>query len=121
MATHYKRICPSCAAVTEQCRCPGPGKTTIVNADPCDSCKVRVVAGPTALPPPVNAHVTEQAAPTHNENPAVWPLVIRDMVDRDEGGRAKYGTPLQPFNRRDALVDAYQEALDLAVYLRQAI
>lgn len=29
--------------------------------------------------------------------------------------------PLQPFNGRDALVDAYQEAVDLAVYLRQRI
>lgn len=51
----------------------------------------------------------------------VWELVVADMVERDRIGRAKYGTPLQPFNGRDALVDAYQEALDLAVYLRQAI
>lgn len=36
-------------------------------------------------------------------------------------GRARYGTPLQAGNGRDALVDAYQEALDLCVYLRQAI
>lgn len=39
----------------------------------------------------------------------------------DKFGRRKYGTPLQPFNGRDPLVDAYQEVLDLAVYLRQAI
>jgi hypothetical protein len=36
-------------------------------------------------------------------------------------GIMKYGTPLQPFNGRDALWDAYQVVLDLAVYLRQAI
>jgi hypothetical protein len=30
-------------------------------------------------------------------------------------------TPLQPHNGRDALADAYQEALDLVVYLRQEI
>jgi hypothetical protein len=36
-------------------------------------------------------------------------------------GIAKYGTPLQTFNGRDPLIDAYQEALDLAVYLKQAI
>lgn len=59
--------------------------------------------------------------PTPNNQPAVWDLVIQDMRDRDAAGRAKYGTPLQPHNGRDALVDAYQEALDLAVYLRQAI
>lgn len=48
-------------------------------------------------------------------------LVIEDMEARREFGIAKYGTPLQAFNGRDALMDAYQEALDLAVYLRQAI
>ena len=43
------------------------------------------------------------------------------MRERDNIGREKYHTPLQPFNGRDPLIDAYQEALDLAVYLRQAI
>lgn len=43
----------------------------------------------------------------------VWPLVISDMWDRDQLGRQRYGTPLQSHNGRDALVDAYQEALDL--------
>jgi hypothetical protein len=43
------------------------------------------------------------------------------MKERDQAGLAKYGTRLQPFNGRDALVDAYQEALDLVVYLRQRI
>lgn len=43
------------------------------------------------------------------------------MKERDQEGRRKYGTPLQAGNGRDALVDAYQEALDLCVYLRQAI
>jgi hypothetical protein len=43
------------------------------------------------------------------------------MRARDHAGRKKYGTPLQPRNGRDSLVDAYQEALDLVVYLRNAI
>lgn len=51
----------------------------------------------------------------------IWSLVIRDMQERDALGRARYGMPLQAHNGRDALVDAYQEALDLVVYLRQAI
>ena len=55
-----------------------------------------------------------------NERP-VWELVIEDMMQRDNEGRKKYGTPLQASNGRDALVDAYQEVLDLAVYLRQEI
>lgn len=48
-------------------------------------------------------------------------MVIADMHARDDLGRARYGTPLQPHNGRDALQDAYEEALDLCVYLRQAI
>ena len=48
-------------------------------------------------------------------------LVIADLKARRELGIAKYGTTLQAFNGRDALVDAYQEALDLVQYLRQAI
>ena len=65
--------------------------------------------------------VREQQPPTPNNRPAVWNLVIEDMRQRDADGRAKYGVPLQSFNGRDPLVDAYQEALDLTVYLRQAI
>lgn len=52
---------------------------------------------------------------------AVWPLVIEDMVARNAKGIQTYGTPLETHNGRDALLDAYEEALDLAVYLRQAI
>lgn len=51
----------------------------------------------------------------------VWQLVMDDMADRRNVGIQRYGTPLQPNNGRDALVDAYQEALDLAVYLRQVL
>lgn len=65
--------------------------------------------------------VADQPPPIPNEKPAVWNLVITDMRERDQVGRQRYGTPLQPHNGRDALVDAYQEALDLAVYLRQEI
>lgn len=65
--------------------------------------------------------VTEQRPPTATSGIAVWDLVIADMQARDRLGRERYGTPLQLFNGRDALVDAYQEALDLVVYLRQAI
>lgn len=63
----------------------------------------------------------DQPPPKPNDQPAVWDLVIADMRERDGVGRARYGTPLQPHNGRDALKDAYAEALDLAVYLRQAL
>lgn len=62
-----------------------------------------------------------EPAPKQSTYDPVWPLVIRDMADRDTVGRKKYGVPLQPHNGRDSLTDAYQEALDLAVYLRTAI
>lgn len=63
----------------------------------------------------------EQPQPIANRSTPVWDLVIADMRERDHVGRQRYGTPLQAGNGRDALVDAYQEALDLVVYLRQAI
>lgn len=62
-----------------------------------------------------------QPAPIPNEHPAVWVLVKEDMLKRNAFGVAKYGTPLQGFNGRDALKDAYEEALDLCVYLRTAL
>src|SRR5689334_1433182 len=63
----------------------------------------------------------EQPDPIKNDLPAVWDLVLKDMADRDYTGLRRYNTRLQPHNGRDALRDAYEEALDLAVYLRQAI
>lgn len=62
-----------------------------------------------------------QPAPEASNSPAAWDLVMQDMQDRDRFGHEKYGVRLQPHNGRDALKDAYQEALDLAVYLRSAI
>lgn len=59
--------------------------------------------------------------PVPNAGRPIWELVIEDMRARDAAGRATYGTPLQAHNGRNALVDAYQEVLDLAVYLRQKI
>lgn len=51
----------------------------------------------------------------------IYKLVESDMKARVEFGKRKYGTVLQSHNGRDALWDAYQEALDLVMYLRQAI
>lgn len=62
-----------------------------------------------------------EPAPQKSDHPAVWSLVIADMAERDVTGAAKYKTRLQPLNGRDPLRDAYQEVLDLAVYLRQEI
>ena len=59
--------------------------------------------------------------PTPNQHPAIWTIVMGDMDQRNQFGIKKYGTPLQPFNGRDSLRDAYEEALDLCVYLRTAM
>lgn len=63
----------------------------------------------------------QQQAPTPNSGQDVWLLVIAEMEERRQFGLKKYGQPVRAFNGRDPLVDAYQEALDLCVYLRQAI
>lgn len=63
---------------------------------------------------------TKQPAPTGN-GADVTDMVMRDLQDRREKGIQKYGTSLRTENGRIALIDAYQEALDLCLYLRQAI
>ena len=45
--------------------------------------------------------------------------LIADLRERDGFGRRKYGGPLLPFDGRRTLQDAYEEALDLAVYIRK--
>lgn len=63
----------------------------------------------------------KEPAPIHNDQSAVWDLVLRDIADRDTIGVERYGTHLQAFNGREPIVDAYQEALDFIVYIRQGI
>lgn len=64
---------------------------------------------------------TKQPYAIPNDEVHVWDLVKVDMAERDAMGAIKHKTRLQPYNGRDCLVDAYQEALDMIVYLRQAI
>ncbi len=59
--------------------------------------------------------------PVEETDTPIWNLVIADMEARDNVGRERYGRPLTANNGRDALLDAYEEALDLAVYLKQAM
>ena len=51
----------------------------------------------------------------------VTEAVVADMKERSKIGTEKYGTPLMTGNGRKPLVDAYQEVLDLAVYIKQEI
>jgi len=90
---------------------------------------------------------TPEPAPVANDNPAVWDLVIadtkidttsitrvltprlahkaliqklllKDFQDRSDFGFKKYGVRLQVGNKRDALVDLFQEVCDAVVYSR---
>ena len=63
----------------------------------------------------------DQPLPVKNEHTDIQSLVVADLEARKELGIKRYGTALQPFNGRDMLKDAYEEALDLAVYLRGVI
>lgn len=71
--------------------------------------------------------VREDPAPASNPPPlrgiggSIHDLVIEDMSARKALGLGRYGTILQAGNGRDALLDAYEEALDLSAYLRQEI
>lgn len=53
--------------------------------------------------------------------PTIAPLVILDIEARIERGIKTYGRPLEAMNGRDALQDAYEEALDQAIYLKQVL
>ena len=72
----------------------------------------------------------DQPLPVAVEGAEVWPeaiviaeadgcpaAVLADMRARDQVGRARYGMPLRRGDGRDHGADAYQEALDLYVYL----
>lgn len=52
---------------------------------------------------------------------AVTEKVIKDLLERTEKGVRTYGRPLETFNGRDSRLDAYEEVLDLAQYLKQGL
>jgi hypothetical protein len=71
---------------------------------------------------PLDSHTHLEPQPEPEKDTGdVWLAVIDDMRWRREQGINKYGTTLGVFNGRDSLVDAYQEALDLCVYLKQRL
>ena len=52
---------------------------------------------------------------------SIQELVRLDLVYREKLGKERYGTSLHAYNGREAIVDAYEDALDLCCYLRQVI
>lgn len=67
----------------------------------------------------MDAIATPQPPPAPGRGSVVDDLVTF-LRSRREFGRRKYGTELQPFNGRDAYLDALQELIDLFAYLHQA-
>lgn len=64
-------------------------------------------------------HGDSQDMPVKNDSKDIQSLVIEDIVKRRELGIERYGTALQADNGRDACLDAYEEVIDLAMYLKQ--
>lgn len=62
-----------------------------------------------------------QPMPAPNDGPVVHYAVVSDLLARMEVGVTRYGVPLTPHNGRNALLDAYEEVLDLACYLKQRL
>lgn len=51
----------------------------------------------------------------------IFPLVHIDLRARDDKGKQTYGQELISHDGRDSLLDAYEESLDLCVYLRKML
>jgi hypothetical protein len=62
----------------------------------------------------------DQPAPRPGKQRVV-DYVLKDINFVVMKGLEHYGTYLEAHNGRDALMDAYQEAIDMVFYLRQAI
>lgn len=67
------------------------------------------------------SNASQHQPPPQKGNQIVVDQVLADIRERAEAGKQKYGTYLETNNGRDPLWDAYQEAIDLVMYLRQAL
>ena len=68
------------------------------------------------LPSPLE----KQPAP-HGKGKPILGMVLADLTNRALEGKLKYGEPLKAHNGRDALQDLYEELLDAAMYIKQAM
>ena len=63
----------------------------------------------------------KQTTPPHIGTTRVLDYVLGDLKSRAEMGKQKYGHYLETDNGRNALQDAYEEALDMCMYLKQKL
>jgi len=68
-----------------------------------------------------NPATVQQPMPYLSPGEPVYKMVLTDVINRSIHGRSIYGGFLTADNGRDNLVDAYQEAIDLVLYLRAEI
>ena len=69
----------------------------------------------------MNSKAAQPQPPPLPGRQRVLDVVVEDLKARAEYGKQKYGTYLETHNQRTGLWDAYQEALDLVMYLRQVL
>lgn len=72
------------------------------------------------LPLPSTGDLWLDVIRKHNYADNLTPELVDAMMARRLVGIQRYGTPLQPFNGRDAIRDTREELLDAIVYLEQA-
>ena len=70
---------------------------------------------------PTKQRPGDQVLPTVNNLPYIQDMLIERIEERKAIGIERYGTPLQPFNGRDGLQDAFEESLDQTTYLLQVL
>lgn len=70
---------------------------------------------------PTNASRPQPPPIDNTDERPVVDYVVADIQERAEAGHRKYGMYLKTHNGRDPLWDAYQEAIDLVMYLRQEL
>ena len=96
---------------------PVDGSTTVY-VSPVDTLTVAAPAGP--QPESSVGASGQQPLPVDgDENVTDW--LVEQLRERTRRGIETYGKPLQTFNGRDALWDAFEEAMDLCQYLAQAL
>ena len=76
---------------------------------------------PPPIPRPDRRPTWELVIEDARQNPHMTERILDDMANRHAFGVAKYGVPLTSGDGRNHLIDAYQESLDLLVYLRQEL
>ncbi len=70
---------------------------------------------------PTKQRPEDQQLPEKNNFPFVADELGRYLEYRKQIGIQRYGTPLQPHNGRDVLLDLFEELIDATTYFAQMI